>query len=552
MKTTRRRALLAAGALAVTALLGGCASIPTDGPVQRVAASGEPSASSQYVINASGPVSGASAEEIVRGFIAAGADARESYATARKYLTAAAAASWQPERAVQVVENLSAAAPQAQSDGSTAVAVSAHQIGAVDGNGVYAHTDAAVQISFGLEQVDGQWRIDAVPIGTMISRGNFQLVFAPRSLAFLTPARDALVADVRWFPAGTSTSTRVVSALLQGPSNGFEGAVTTAFPAGTRLSIDSVVTTGETTTVSLTPEALNTGERERQLMYAQLAATVAEVPGTGTVRVMVNNTEQRRPADTDLVGWPQLRVSSVLAWGTDGIAPLDGSAGKGALRDVLGVLPRGGSGAFAVSGSAGAVLGSQQVRFASRTALSSPQPAAGAQSVQLDGSGWAWWADGRGVRAATSAGGAVDLSGDRAFTRFALAPDGIRAAYLVATDAGTDVVFAAVRRSATGVPIALSDDQTVATLSGAPGALTWVGTSLAVSTDAGDASTVSVVNGAQVTTTMTPLGPITELAGGRSGDSLRALTTSGGVYSVRGTGWVRAADNVSHIAYAWR
>ena len=92
MKTTRRRALLAAGALAVTALLGGCASIPTDGPVRRVAASGEPSASSQYVINASGPVSGASAEEIVRGFIAAGADVRESYATARKYLTAAAGA----------------------------------------------------------------------------------------------------------------------------------------------------------------------------------------------------------------------------------------------------------------------------------------------------------------------------------------------------------------------------------------------------------------------------------------------------------------------------
>ncbi len=79
-------------ALAATLLLGGCGGLTTEGPVEpglEVGAEGAPSSNLRYVFP--GPREGDSPEDIVSGFLRAGAASDGLYDAARAFLTVSVA-----------------------------------------------------------------------------------------------------------------------------------------------------------------------------------------------------------------------------------------------------------------------------------------------------------------------------------------------------------------------------------------------------------------------------------------------------------------------------
>jgi len=91
-------------ALALCWLLGGCASVPTSGPIHAGPVL-DAAAESQFIrVIAAPPSVGASPEEIVAGFLDAAVSLEDDRAIARQYLTDEAARLWEPEEATTVYD----------------------------------------------------------------------------------------------------------------------------------------------------------------------------------------------------------------------------------------------------------------------------------------------------------------------------------------------------------------------------------------------------------------------------------------------------------------
>ena len=89
------------GALVAVALLAGCATVPTSGPVDRHTPQAT-GVNSGVRIDPLPPADGASPLLVVEGFLHAMSVYQPDYAVARQYLTPSASAAWHPESGVQV------------------------------------------------------------------------------------------------------------------------------------------------------------------------------------------------------------------------------------------------------------------------------------------------------------------------------------------------------------------------------------------------------------------------------------------------------------------
>src|SRR5690606_30441567 len=122
------------------------------------------------------------------------------------------------------------------------------------------------------------------------STSAFEAIFGQHVLFFLDPTSTYLVPDLRWFPSGSTAATRIVSALLVGPPEWLQGAVTTAFPDGTQLtSPKRVAVSGTVAHVDLTVEALATTAAQRQLMRLQLESSLGKVASISSVDITVSD-----------------------------------------------------------------------------------------------------------------------------------------------------------------------------------------------------------------------------------------------------------------------
>ena len=97
-----------------------------------------------------------------------------------------------------------------------------------------------------------------------------------------------LVPDLRWFAATSGLATVVARAQLEPPPAYLRAAVTTGIPEGTSLAVGSVPTAGTVASIDLTLSARQQGSSDRTLLWAQLAAAVAQTPGVLSVRVLAN------------------------------------------------------------------------------------------------------------------------------------------------------------------------------------------------------------------------------------------------------------------------
>jgi hypothetical protein len=277
----RNRTRLVAVLAALTLVLGGCSSIPRTGPF--------------------GPRADATMEEILAGFIDAATSPDNNYEIAREFLTPEFSDSWKSDSGVTVYDG--SERNFVPVDEAT-MAFEVRPVAEVNGNGEY-HEEGATSslgLRYSFTQVNGQWRISAAPNGTVLDQSTFKDVFSAQSLYFFDPDFRYLVPDVRWFPRGASTPTKIVNGVLNGPSEWLAGAVTSAFPEGTALTADSVTVVARDAKVDLNGEALNADTITLQRMRSQLENSL---PSGLTVSITINQNSQ----DIDELGASEPEVN---------------------------------------------------------------------------------------------------------------------------------------------------------------------------------------------------------------------------------------------------
>ncbi|MET0589883.1 MAG: GerMN domain-containing protein, partial [Naasia sp.] len=286
-----------AGLLALLAILTvGCASIPTRGGVQE-GATVTSREQEPFAFQPAGPSDGATAGEVLRGFIAAAVRPQDRYSVARQFLTPELAQTWDPTAGVTLHDSPNLI----RDDGTGTLQLSVDTVGSLDRAGVYlenADAESATLI-FEVQQVDGQWRVSKAPDGVVLLRQTFERLYTQRTLYFFDPSFGYLVPDVRWFLAGTTQPTQIVQALLEGPPNPLAAPVTaSAFPAGTSLTKDSVVASDGELVVDLDDSVLGLDTLILQRMRLQLTRSLVGGSVVG-VELRADGTSLDIPEITD-------------------------------------------------------------------------------------------------------------------------------------------------------------------------------------------------------------------------------------------------------------
>lgn len=293
---SRRAALLAA--LGGAGAVGACARLPRDGEVRQsdvVVAEGD-----SLVQSAAGPEVGASPKEIVEGFLrACAAGYSDGFATARSFLTKAAADSWHPQEIVMVYTG--SESPVVEQAGEGAVDLRTRLIGSLDGAGILTprdDEDHAVSYSLTADST-GQWRIAELPDGILLPEPVFGQEFSAYLLHFLSLDRERAVPELRWAALRTAAPA-LMRLLLGGPSEWLAPGADTLVPPGLRLlgGLDAPLPADGAVTVSVSSEAAALDPTGRALLVAQIERTLTQVAGIHSVSVRaLGDGEDPRDAD---------------------------------------------------------------------------------------------------------------------------------------------------------------------------------------------------------------------------------------------------------------
>ncbi len=294
----RRAALLAALGLGGAGALCACAQLPRDGEVRQ----------SDVVVveedalmqSAAGPEVGASPKEIVEGFLrACAAGYSDGFATARSFLTKAAADSWSPQEVVMVYTG--SESPVVEQAGEGVVDLRTRLIGSLDGAGILTpRDDEDHSISYSLTaDSTGQWRIAGLPGGVLLPDPAFSQEFSAYLLHFLSFDRERAVPELRWAALRTAAPT-LMRLLLEGPSDWLAPGADTLVPPGLRLlgGLDAPLPADGAVTVSVSSEAAALDATGRALLVAQIERTLTQVAGIHSVSVRaLGDGEDPRDAD---------------------------------------------------------------------------------------------------------------------------------------------------------------------------------------------------------------------------------------------------------------
>jgi hypothetical protein len=259
-----------------------------------------------------GPTTGATPDQIVRGFLRAGAGAGfgDDHAVARSFFTPHVKDDWVPGSGVEVFDD--ASGPKIEMVTPTTVRVTASIVAEVDSAGRYRETPAGTiaQATFGLQKLAAGWRI-SVPqrgFGLWLSASDLNRIYQPFTIAYVSTTARTIVGDRRWFPITPGLVTTLARAQLARVPSYLSGAVQTGVPTGTALAVDAVPIQSGRAVVDLTASALSADPDARRAMWAQFVTTLMQVPSVNEVSLEVQG------AGLDLPGTPD-RVSLMTTLG---------------------------------------------------------------------------------------------------------------------------------------------------------------------------------------------------------------------------------------------
>jgi hypothetical protein len=543
-------------AVVASLVLGGCSGIPQSGAPrigQPVPGAEDPEV--QFI--ADSPQAGASQEAILRGFIDAASSPREDYATAREFLAPKIRATWEPDLNVIVDE---AAQRSYVSADETSMHLTVAPIAEVNAEGEYTEFSTRTPLTQGYSftKVKDEWRISVAPDRVVLDSQRFNDVFGSYALTFFDPSWSYLVPDLRWFPSRTSTGTRIVKALLDGPGPLLTGAVTTAFPEGTTLTKGAVPIVGDVAQVDLSSEVSQADEVTFQRMQAQIAGSLTGVSAINSVSVTVNSSTENIPALTLTSPRADPRALVLAEEGFGFLSNGDSLERLPGLSDQVERLrpdsvvvnaehslaaARTADGIFAIRASA-----AEPLRVDARPGLIAPS---------LDTFGYIW-------SVPTSAPASLVVSrSDGSLTSvqtswpeassilsLAVSRDGTRVVALVRVGEEPRLLAAGIQRDSDNRPVILGDPQVLAVGTGTAVTTTWVDDlTVATLTTAADGTTeiVKQVIGGQSELLQGSAGAVSLVAG--SGlRQLRAVGADGHLTALRTSAWQIVGSGISLIA----
>lgn len=284
-----------------------------------------------------GPQDGATAVELVEGFLRAQSSPGEAHAVARQFL--APGTEWD-DRGLVLVYRASSPTVVVDPEQPDSVLTRLETVARISADGSYQleRRSLAERYTTGLNPA-GQLRLTSVPQGLRLSPADRELSFRPYDVPFLGltatgAAASRLVPDRVFIPVTDDPAQALVEAALRGPSLPLRGAVTSAVPVGTSLLAPVGVDAG-VVTVDLSAEAAALDPPGRARLAAQLVWTLHPTyPG---VRLFV----QGERLEVEGVG----EVQGVADWpayepfGADADAPLLYLQQR-TIRNLDGPLPR--------------------------------------------------------------------------------------------------------------------------------------------------------------------------------------------------------------------
>jgi len=456
--------LLAACSAVPTSLI---AQVPTQGAIQQGEQVGVDREDQFIRVIARGPREGMTESQVVQGFLDATASFDDSHAVARQFLTPDASASWDTDGGVAVYDG----APALQELGQTVV-MTATQSGTIATNGRFALAapNSELKQVFGLVKANGEWRINSVPQGLMLSQSDVDRAFRSFAVYFFNPEFDTLVPDARMVPViGSGLATTLVRRLVAGPSDWLLPAVRTGFPDAVKLNIDSVPIEAGVAKVDLTANARKADDRTRQAISQQIVWTLKQLPDVQAVEItaagqplIVPGAASPQPRDA----WPAVdpngmpagssgyatRPDGVVRLIPAGVRPVPGSAGSGAksLVDI----------AISLDSETVAGIDAEGEVWKGRLAEGAPliriREAGSPTGLAFDRSGSVWMVDGSlGLISVDGDGSyapiAVEGLSDRASLIGAFpSRDGTRAALIVRNGPRTGLLLARIVRTLGG------------------------------------------------------------------------------------------------------
>ncbi|HEY7796211.1 MAG TPA: GerMN domain-containing protein [Microbacteriaceae bacterium] len=524
-------------ALLMVVLLTGCAQLPTSGPVSSGPVVEVGGGEDFAFYTPSGPELDADQTEIVSGFINAHIGPQNDYAIAREFLTEEFSATWNPQEEVLIRSS----SPTYENLTDKRQRVTVRTIATVDQYGEYRSMEEVEQRSlfFNLVREDGEWRIDSAPNLTVVSSPVFSVVFQSYPIYFFDRGYRYLVPDVRWFPVRSSSPTRMIRALLNGPSEWLSDAVRSAIPEQTSLTIDSVPINDANAEVDLSSQALSADASMRSLMKAQIDKTLTSLATVSSVEILIDRNPQEIEAITPVQlssspGAPvMLSDSSVYRINGSTAIPVAGSS-----THVLRLEPN--SVALSESSQSLALANEEGLHIANLDSNESltidPRPLI--LKPHFDADGYLWSVSAEGGVNVYKDGELTTLLEQDSQTRidYALSPEGARLAEIVVIDDVRKLQIRGVIRDSEGKPRALTDPLRVR--SARPELVSWLGENqLALVERSVTDSTVLSVSSLQGETEDTVTPPVTIEGLTTVGNSIYVISPLGEVWSRFGNSW---------------
>lgn len=550
--------------LAAVLALAGCSSIPTVGPVGTASAERGNERSEDAVFSPEGPAGDASAQDIIRGFMEAGKGAADDYSVARQFLAPELANTWSPTELVTVYRSSRiAAAPepnrfQIQLEVQSTVDSSGVRVEAAEGT--------AATIPVQLEQINGQWRISAVPDGIVVSIASFPALFMPHNLYFYSSDYQYWVPDTRWFIQRAGIAANIVSALLVGPAPYLQGAVVSAFPAGTVLARDAVPVASGEATVDFAAESLrDSTDRNRQQMVKQLEENLRGLNNVTSVRMTVDQravdlgkgTEELQSAVPD----PSAGATQVAVYRDELVFYSDGPKAIDGVPSVAEYGPR--SPGMSPDGSTIAFLDNQAETLLVTGKGKDVRVAAegsGFTAPSVDPRQWVWSAKssdtGSSVLAVPPDGAspavvsAPWLEGQKV-TELRISRDGSRALVAASQGGKSSIRIAGVVRSPGGAPVSLTEPAVlqVPSEAGDVNRVKWASEDTVVAVQAGAEEAAPVILGtARESEVLSPKAGIIGLSAGNGVEDV-FIQTDDGIFNRVGSSWLLRTEDIQDPAF---
>jgi len=271
--------------LATSALLAGCMRMPESGPVVETRSTG--SLGDQPVINIDPrpPQPGASAGEIVKGFLDAMTATPIQTTVAREFLTKELSTSWDPQR--RLITYADALPPRLR--GAEEVTVRLTSADELDSRLAWQGRLPKGQrrLDFPVTMENGEFRIAQAPNALIVPETWFEQRFHEVSLYFFDPSGQILVPEPVFVPSGEQLTTALVKGLLRGPAEEPSRVARSYIPPGLDYGVSVAVSSDGVADISLKGDAGPETTQSVERMLAQFAWTLRQDPSVRAVRVSI-------------------------------------------------------------------------------------------------------------------------------------------------------------------------------------------------------------------------------------------------------------------------